>query len=133
MNFSSKMKFFDLKYFPPSGHTSAYPWKEMADEYRKNRLCSTDGLCSILRVPKMRAAVQRKLQGDHLLVPGSIPLPVFRTAYIPREPQRHRGLPARGEAQALPHGHPGQGLPKYPGPCQRGARLEDLRRLRPKC
>src|SRR5579871_2726003 len=120
MNFSSKMKFFDLKYFPPSGHTFAYPRKQMADEYGKMRLWATDGLCCVLRVSKMRATVQRKLQGDYLLVPGSIPLPVFRTAYLPREPQRHRGLSARGEVQTLSHGHPGQGLPEHPRSCQRG-------------
>src|SRR5579863_7402229 len=114
MMFSSKMRFFDLNYFPPIGHTSAYPRKEMAHEYRKNRLCSTDGFCSIVRVSKVCGTIPWQLQGAHLLVSGSVPLSILRAADVPREPQGHRGLPARGEAQTLSHGHPGQGLPEHP-------------------
>lgn len=48
MGFYPTMTFFDLKFFSPIGHTSATSErKEMAYEYRQNRVCSTDGLCPL--------------------------------------------------------------------------------------
>jgi len=124
MSFSFKMRFFDLKDFFPISHTSPYLWKEMADKYRKNCLCSTNELCFLLQISKMRATIQRQLRGDQLLVSGSVPLSILCATDLAREPQGHQGLPAGGKTQILSHGHSGQSLSKNPGSGQRGALLE---------
>src|SRR5574341_407638 len=126
------MQFIDLKYFLPIGHTSAPLRKEMDNhEYRQNRLCPTDGILSLLRIPEMRRAVRRKLQGEIVHLPGPVSLYGLRSAHVPGKPSGYRGLPAWSKTEAISHGHPEQGLQKYHCPCQRDARLANLRRLCP--
>src|SRR3990172_1394792 len=104
MSVYPRIPFFDLKFFCPIGHTSATSErKEMAYEYRQNRVCSTDGLCSHLRVSPMRRALQRQLQGEDVFLLGSVPLYGLCPVDLPGKPQGYRGLPARGEDQALSH------------------------------
>lgn len=71
--------------------------EEMASEYRNNRFCSTDGLCSKLRVSPIRRALQRRLQGKDVFPPGSNPPYGRRATSIPEQSQERQGLSARGE------------------------------------
>src|SRR5512146_1327748 len=129
MYFHPKMQFIDLKLQTPIGHTSAVMREDMTYEYRENRFYSTAGLHSQLRISPMRRTLQRQLQSEDVLLQRSVPLYGLRPADLSRKPQRHRGLPACGEDQALSYGHSGQGLQKHAGSCQRDSRLENLRRF----
>ncbi len=112
------------------GHTLAFSSGEKARERWHNDLRPTDGLRFPVRVPQVRRPLPGKLQGQELLVLGPVPLHGLCPVDLPGEPAGYSGLPAGRPTQALPHGVPRHGLPQHARPCQRGARLADLRRLR---
>src|SRR5665647_1241964 len=73
-------------------------------------------------------ALSRAVQGPIVLVLGSVPGARLRTVDLPREPARHRSIPASPRLQALPYGHSRRRGPKHAGQRQHAARLTYLRR-----
>lgn len=78
----------------------------------------------------MRPPLSRRLQTQKLLLLGPVSLHGFRATNLSQEPTRHRSLPARTTNQALPSLHSRPSLAQHLGPCELGARLPHLRRLR---
>jgi len=100
------------------------------DEHSTYRLRPDHGLSADARIPKMRPTLPRGLQGQEIFLPRSIPLSGLCPADLQGKSPRYRVLLANDEKSALSHGHPQQRFPEQLGPCQRKARLADLRRLR---
>src|SRR5665647_963703 len=95
------MPFIDLKYFPRMCQSPSSMNEEAAHEFRENDLCPVDGLCSHIRVPKMRRSIQRQSQGDQLFLLGPVPLHGIRSTHLPRKPQGYPSLPAGNPVQTL--------------------------------
>ena len=98
----------------------------------RNDLFTGDGLGSALRISCRRGALSRTLQGQELLLLGSVFDPGLCPADLSRESARHRGLSANNSCQALSQGHSRPSVSQHIGPCQPRARWENLGRLRPK-
>jgi hypothetical protein len=125
------MQFIDLKSKTLQSHTSASPRKEMANEFRKDGVLSTDGLSALIRIPPLCGSLSRQLQSEKLFMLGPVSIDGLCSAHLSRKSQRHRDLFESCGRKALPHGHSRQGLSQHPGSRQRGARLENLPRLCP--
>ena len=124
------MRFIDLKSKSFQSHTCASSRKEMADEFGKDSVFSTDGLFAVIRVSPLCGSLPWPLQGEKFLLLGSVSVFGLCSAHLSRKPQGHRDLSSRGR-ETLPHGDSRQSLPQHPGARQRGARLENLSRLCP--
>lgn len=125
------MSFIDLKYCFPECHSPASRLQEMAIyEFRENDLCSVNGLYASIRIPSMCRTIQRQLQGHKLFMLGPVSLHGFCPTDLPGKPERYSSLSPGSLAQTLSHGHTWESLPKYPGQCQPGAGLANLRRFR---
>ena len=55
-----------------------------------------------------------------LFLLGPVSLHGLCSTDLSGKPARYRSLSALGSTETLSHGHPGQRLTQYPGPCQRG-------------
>ena len=95
-----------------------------------HRVRSGHGFAAASSVSLLREALRRRPQGQGLHLPGPVPRHGVCPVDLPRIAARHRGVSAGHAAQALPHGHPIDGVAQHAGQCQRGARLAHLRRLR---
>jgi len=113
-----------------SRHTSVFSRKEMPLELLQIDLFSTDGLCSPLRVPEMRPALQRSSQGQNLFLLGPVSHDGVCPTHLSGEPARYSSVSTRRGKQAVSLGHPQPGLAQYSGQCQSGSRLAHLRRFR---
>ena len=125
------MEFIDLKSKSLQSHTCASLCKELANEFRKDGVLSTDGLSARIPVSPLCGLLPRQLQSAKLFMLGPVSIDGFCSAHLSRKSQRHRDLSESCWGQALPHGHSRQGLSQHPGSCQRGARLENLPGLCP--
>jgi hypothetical protein len=125
----AKMTVIDLNLFLNFGHSKFENPKGMANEYRENGLCSTNGLPTAARVPKVCREIPWQLQGAKLFMFGSIPVLNIRSTHLSGKSPRHRSMPASGTEETLPHGHPCTGLPKYSRGGQREQRLTYLCRF----
>lgn len=123
------MSFIDLKKVYPICQSPPSTIMEAPHEYRENDFRPADGLCHPLRVSEMRRTLRRQPQGDQFFLLGSIPLHGLRPAHVPRKPARHSSLPSGGSIEVIPSGHPREGLPQYPRPCQSEQGLANLRRF----
>ena len=94
-------------------------------------VCAVDGLSAAARIQRLRRQVPRRSSQAGLLLPRSILVLGICAAHVSRKLARHRNLFAGLGAQAVSRGIPRQGFAQYVGRRQRGARLADLRRLRP--
>src|SRR5262245_54195092 len=125
-------RFIDLNLRFIQTHTSTALWKELADECRQNDFRSTHGLHSLrLRVSLLRRALPRQLQGQKFFLLGSVSNPGLCAAYVSRESQRHRSVPASSATKTLSYGPSRSCFAQHLGQRQSGARLENLRRLCP--
>jgi transposase len=95
------MTFIDLKSPVYYGYSKFIKQKGMANVYRKNNFCSTDGLPPNVRVPQVRSAVSRQLQGAKLFMSGSVPLHGICSTDLSRKPAGYRSL--RAVPQKLYH------------------------------
>src|SRR5262245_60049882 len=120
------MRFIDLNSDSLQSHTCATPRKEMADEFRKDRVLSTDGFFTRLRVSPMRGSLPRQLQGEKFFMLGSVSLNGLCSAHLSRKSQGHRDLSESGGRKALSYGYPRQDLSQHSGARQRSARLANL-------
>src|SRR5574342_740506 len=123
------MQFIDLKSKTLQSHTCAAPRKEMANEFRKDGVLSTDGLSALIRISPLCGSLSRQLQSEKLFMLGPVSIDGLCSAHLSRKSQRHRDLFESCGRKALPHGHSRQGLAQHPRSHQRGARLENLPRL----
>ena len=103
----------------------------MRGEFRSNCFLSAHGPPASVRVPEMCGPLSRRLSAEVVLLLGPVSGDGLRPADLPREPARHRGLPAFHERQTVPHGIPRQGCALHAGRRQRVPRLAHLCRLRP--
>jgi hypothetical protein len=94
----------DLNLESSKTHTPDVLQREIANEFRENDFCSTDGLYTSIRIPKVRRAPRRQLQGQELRLLGSISHNGFCSTNLSREPARYRSLPPYGSGQTLSHG-----------------------------
>jgi len=78
----------------------------------------------------MRVALPWRLPAEEFLLLGSVSGDGLRSVDLPREPARHRSMPAVDERQALPHGVPQSRGTLHAGGSQRVARLAHLCRFR---
>jgi hypothetical protein len=101
-----------------------------ADEFWQIDLCTTDGLSSLQSVSPLRRTLSRRLQTQELFLLGPISLHGLCATNLSRESPRYRSLPARATDQTLPSRHSRPSLAQHLGPCELGARLAHLRRLR---
>jgi len=125
------MSFIDLKFCYPECHSPASRPQEMDSyEFRENNFFSGNGLYPHLRISPMRRTIQRQLQGHTLLMLGPVSLHGVCPTDLPGKPERYSSLSPGNPAQTLSHGHTWKSLPKYPGQCQPGAGLANLRRFR---
>ena len=125
------MSFIDLKFCFPECHSPASRQQEMAIyEFRENDLFSVNGLYTFIRIPSMRRTIQRQLQGHTLLMLGPVSLHGFCPTDLPGKSEGYSSLSTGNPAQTLSHGHTRESFPKYPGQCQPGAGLANLRRFR---
>jgi len=97
---------------------------------RAVRVLASLGFSSTSRLQRLRGAIPRQLQVSWVLVPRSVSRHGFCPADVPREPPRHRDLPAGPRHQALPRGVPLQDFQEHYGGRESASRLADLRRLR---
>src|SRR5919197_377264 len=132
MEFVVKIRFIDLNLEFTQSHTSVtFLRKELMDELRQNNLCSTDGLCSRVRISLLCRALPRQLQNQELFLLGSVSHLGLCSIDVSREPQRYRGVSASGAHQALPYGHSQSDFAEHFGQCQSDSRLENLCRFCP--
>src|SRR3989339_786790 len=100
-------------------------------EHGQNYFFSSDGIPASLRIPQMRPALSRRLQGAKFFVPGSIFMHGLRATDISRKFTRHRILPAIHADETLSHGFSRFNIKKHISRCQQSARLAYLCRPRP--
>lgn len=124
------MSFIDLKIFPRLCQSPPSPREEAVDAFRKNDLCPVDGFCPHLRVPKVRRAIQRQLQGQELHLLGSISMHGLRPTDLPGKSAGHPSLSTGSPIPALSPGHQGKGVPQHPGSRQSSPGCEDFCRFR---
>jgi transposase len=96
------MRFIDLNSNPLQSHTRASVREEMADEFRKDGVLSSDGLFTGLRVSPLRGSLPRQLQSEKFFMLGSISLNGLCSAHLSRKSQGHRDLSA-GAGEKLYH------------------------------
>ena len=125
--FGLNMAVFDLNLRTPRRHTSGSHRKEMTHELGKDRLCSAYGFSAHIRIPSMRRALSRRLQGQDFFLLGPVSFDVFCPTHLQRKPARHRGLSSCSRTKALPHGDTREGIPEYAGQRQPSQRLAHLR------
>ncbi len=131
MRIINRKLFIDLKYFSLVCHSLALNGEEMADEYRKNDLCSNHGLLADLRIPAMCRTICGKLQNQELFLLGSVSKHGLRATYLPGKPAGYSSLSSGSQAENLSHGHTRKDFSKYISPRQPNKRLAHLRRLCP--
>ncbi len=120
----------DLKSKPVQPMLPQLLRRRRADEFWQIDLCTTDGLSTFKGFSTLCQTLPRRLQTQDFFVLGSVPLHGLRAAHLSREFARYRSLPACATHQALPSRHSRPSLAQYLGPCELGARLAHLRRLR---
>jgi hypothetical protein len=69
---SADCKFFDLKSGCGIPYSDPFHRKEMDDEQGENNICTADGVSSVIRISKMREKIQRGIQGQSILLSGTI-------------------------------------------------------------
>jgi hypothetical protein len=109
------MAFIDLKSAGRKWEVPSDLKEERAHKFRENYFLAADGFSLPLRVSSVRAAVQRQLQNQELLLLGSVSVHGLCSADLSRESARHPGLPASNPLKALSCGHSRQSVPKQYG------------------
>jgi len=71
------------------------------DEPRQAGVCAADAASSADHPPPLRRPQSGRVQGEVLLVPGSVPVHGVRTVDLSGEPSGHRSMPARTKLQTL--------------------------------
>ena len=110
-------------------YSHSTPTGGVANAYRTNRLCATDGSSSVARVSQVRPAIRRQLQSSRFFMSGPIPLHGFCPTDLSGKPAGYRSLSANDAVPIVPHWNSGQRLPQYLGLCQRNQGLAYLRRF----
>ena len=128
--FGLNMAVFDLNLRTPRRHTSGSHRKEMTHELGEDRLCSAYGFSAHIRIPSMRRALSRRLQGQDFFLLGPVSFNGLCPTHLQRKPARHRGLSSCSRTKALPHGDTREGIPEYAGQRQPSQRLAHLRGFR---
>ena len=125
------MAFFDLNPKTSRRHTSGSHQKGMAHELREDGVCPAYGFSAHIRIPSVRGAVRRRVQGQDLLLLGPVSFHGLCPTHLSRKPAGHRGLSPCSRTEALPHGDTGKGVPEYACKRQPGSGLAYLRGFRP--
>lgn len=125
-----KISVIDLKSILYYGHSFFNKQKGVANEYRKNCLCSNHGLFTITGISQMRKSISRKLQSSKILLLRSIPLYGFCATYLSRKFTRYRSLFTFGSKQTLPYRLSRQNFSQHFSKCKRKKRRAYIRRLR---
>src|SRR3990172_1474523 len=126
-----KMTVFDFAEMTDFGHSlSSFAWKGMADAHRTNGLFAVDGPAAEARIQPVRGAVSRQPSGAAVLLLGSVSLHGVRAIDVSGEPARHRDVPARAGAEAVPRWPSGVRFAQHAGRRQRDTGLAHLCGLR---
>ena len=128
------MLFFDFNFLPPIWHHSAVfqPLPEAADESWPQCFLATFGFPPDLPVRDLRRSLPGQSLREGLLLLGPVPLLAVRSTHLSPQLARYRSLSARPDLQTLSYGFSRTSFSQHAGPCQRGARLAYLPRLRPR-
>jgi len=84
------------------------------------------GLHVDIRIPQMRGAISRQLQGAKFLMSRPISVNGFCTAYLSRKSPRYRGMPSLHALKTLSYRYQRQHCQKYHSQRQRKQRLANL-------
>ena len=125
------MAFIDLKSARRKWDVAPAFKEERANELRQDHFLPADRLSFTLRIPTVRAAIQRKLQDQKFLMLGPVSMHGLRPAHLSRKPSRYSGLPASIPEQTLPFGHSRPGVAQHTFKRQSSSGLTHLRRLCP--
>ena len=120
------MRFIDLKQPSQIRGLFSTTWRIVNNEYRRNRIFSTDGIHAKVRVSQVRQPLSRTLQGKAFLVLGTIPQHGICPADLQRKSSRHRILPTRLAGKTISYGFQWHGCTQYTGQCQFGSGLAYL-------
>ena len=83
------------------------------------RVRAGHGVRTLAHLSPVGREVSRRLQRAPLQLPGSVPVHGLRPADLPREPARHRGLPARASRPSSITWASAARVAQRPGRCQR--------------
>src|SRR3989338_2797195 len=106
------------------------PTKGANNEHGQNCFFSSHGVLAALRIPQMRRALSRRLQGQKFFLHGSIFMHGLRPINLSRKPARYRILSSVHAKQTLSYGHSCSSVTQHAFECKQPKRLAYLCRLR---
>src|SRR5579862_549174 len=124
-----KTSVFDLNLSRSCGHSFPSLGEDGTDESGQNGFCAADGFHSCARVPGLRRALSRQLQGQQFFLLGPISLHGLCSTDLPRKFARYRNLSSRHGRTTVSSGHSRTCCAQHLGRCQRGTELAHLCRF----